>query len=212
MALGPSANLPPHIWLEPELSRVSLTLCAVLLLPALVLGGCDRSASDEVQEQGALDSGKQGLAGEVDRSHAGELMPVITVADPAGRAFNLAAAQGTPVLMNLWATWCAPCVKEMPLLDALAQERAGALRVLTVSQDMQGAEVVGPFFAKNDFAMLEPWLDPESELGFAFDGGLPITVLYDASGREVWRIYGAYEWDSAEAAGLIDEGLKQARS
>ena len=79
-------------------------------------------------------------------------MPVLNVSDPSGRNLNLGALQGTPVLVNLWATWCAPCVKEMPLLDTLAADYEGRLRVLTVSQDMQGAEKVEPFFAQADFA------------------------------------------------------------
>ena len=78
-------------------------------------------------------------------------MPAANVTDPQGRVLNLGALQGTPVLINLWATWCAPCVKEMPLLDELASEYEGRLRVLTVSQDMQGAEKVEPFFAANTF-------------------------------------------------------------
>ncbi|GAA4052308.1 hypothetical protein GCM10022213_26070 [Parerythrobacter jejuensis] len=185
------------------MSRVSLTLFAFLFL----LSGCDRAATDAAQEQGALAGEKTSLAGEVDRSNAGDLMPAVTVTDPDGRELNLAAVQGQPVLMNLWATWCAPCIKEMPLLDELAVERADGLRVLTVSQDMQGAEKVVPFFAERDFEMLEPWLDPDNTLGFHFQAGLPMTVLYDASGREVWRIAGDYDWTSAEAAGFIDEGL-----
>ena len=55
-------------------------------------------------------------------------MPALNVSDPSGRSLNLGALQGTPVLVNLWATWCAPCVKEMPLLDTLAADLSGGLR------------------------------------------------------------------------------------
>jgi thiol-disulfide isomerase/thioredoxin len=205
IALGPSANLPPHIALEPEvLSRLSLTLVAL----ALVLAGCDRQAPDTAQGEGELAADKADLAATIDRSHAGSLMPAITVTDPEGNELNLAAAQGTPVLLNLWATWCAPCVKEMPLLDDLAGEHAGALRVVTVSQDMGGAEKVAPFFAQMDFEHLEPWMEPELELGFALESqSLPTTVLYDASGREVWRVVGEYDWSSAEVREAIAEAV-----
>ena len=146
----------------------------------------------------------------VDESAAGELMPALNVTDPAGRTLNLGALQGTPVLLNLWATWCAPCVEEMPLLDTLAGEYEGRLRVLTVSQDMQGAEVVGPFFAQGGYARLEPWMDPESAIGFAVGGGsMPTTVLYDAAGQEVWRVQGGYDWTSEEARAAIDRAIAE---
>ena len=70
--------------------------------------------------------------------------------------------------------------------------------MLTVSQDMQGAEVVGPFFAQGGYARLEPWMDTESAIGFAVGGGMPTTVLYDAAGQEIWRVQGGYDWTSEE--------------
>jgi len=142
------------------------------------------------------------------RTHAGEQIPAITVEDPDGNALALGEV-GEPVLLNLWATWCAPCKVEMPLLDRLAGELEGEVRVLTVSQDMQGAQKVTPFFAEQDFERLEPWLDPQADLGVALaDGGLlPVTVLYDASGTELLRVSGDYAWDSEEAIAQIREAL-----
>ncbi len=134
-------------------------------------------------------------------------MPAQTVVDPEGTELNLGATQGTPVLLNLWATWCAPCIEEMPQLDELAGELDGKVRVVTVSQDLEGAEKVEPFFAKSDFANLQPWLDTENRLGFAYGANLPITVLYDASGREVWRVAGGYDWSTPEVRGAIDEAI-----
>ena len=146
--------------------------------------------------------------GSVDTSHAGTAMPDFRFADPAGKVLELKALRGTPVLLNLWATWCAPCVTEMPLLDQLAAQMKGKLRVLTVSQDMEGDKTVAPFFAARKFAHLEPWLDPESELAFHFGGAnLPMNVLYDASGREVWRLAGDFDWTSTEATRLIDQAV-----
>jgi len=188
---------------------VSLRMSLTLIL-ALSLGACDREAEPDAQEQGELGGAKASLVGEIDRGHAGELMPAILVKDLSGGQLNTGALQvGSPVLINLWATWCAPCVVEMPMLDDLAAEYAGALRVLTVSQDMQGAATVAPFFAKNEFTHLEPWLDPENALGFGIDGGvLPSTVLYDSAGQEVWRIVGEYDWSSAAAREAINEVIE----
>ncbi len=73
----------------------------------------------------------------------------------------------------------------MPLLDELAAERADTLRVLTVSEDMKGAELVVPFFKEKKFANLPQWMDPANDLAFGMGGGasLPLTVLYDADGQ-----------------------------
>ncbi|WP_246449930.1 TlpA family protein disulfide reductase [Qipengyuania soli] len=146
--------------------------------------------------------------GEIDRNQAGALMPATTLRNLEGRELNLGALQGTPVLVNLWATWCAPCVKELPLIDALASDYDDRLHVITVSQDAKGAEVVGPFFAKGGYRYLESWMDPEANLGFALGGGsLPMTVLYDASGQEVWRVTGDFDWSSEEARAAIEQEL-----
>lgn len=136
-------------------------------------------------------------------------MPALVLTDPAGKTLDLGAAGG-PVLLNLWATWCAPCVKEMPQLDRLAGALEGEVRVITVSQDVRGAEVVTPFFAKGGYARLEPWLDPDAELSAQFtpEGVLPLTVLFDASGKEVLRVTGGYAWDGAEAEALVRASLK----
>ena len=75
------------------------------------------------------------------------------------------------MLVNLWATWCAPCVTEMPLLDELAGELGDSVAVLTVSEDIQGAEKVVPFFAERKFANLPQWIDTENALAVAFGGG-----------------------------------------
>jgi thiol-disulfide isomerase/thioredoxin len=181
-----------------------LSLTSVAL--ALLLAGCDRQAPETAQGEGALSAEKGDLGETFDRGRAGELMPAIEVTAPDGKRLNLGATQGTPVLLNLWATWCAPCVKEMPQLDALAAEYGDSLRVVTVSQDMGGADKVAPFFERMAFDHLEPWMDPDLELGFALESqSLPTTVLYDASGREVWRVVGEHDWSGADVREAIAE-------
>lgn len=157
-----------------------------------------------------LDDDKPVLTGVIDDSRAGDLLPAIEVRDPAGKALNLGALQGQPVLINLWATWCAPCVVEMPMLDDLAQDLGDDIRVLTISQDLQGAEVVEPFFAKMKFASLKPWLDADNKLMTATNAdNFPTTILYDASGREVWRVTGDYDWSSAETQEAITAAIEE---
>lgn len=188
----------------PSLSfRLSLTLLASAALLGPILAGCSREEPTEPQAEARQGS----LTGEINRSQAGDLLPAVALADPAGKVLNTGALSGTPVLINLWATWCAPCVEEMPLLDKLATDYQGKLRVVVASQDLQGAEKVVPFFDKSKFAHLEPWLDRENLLSTAFggDGVLPTTVLYDASGQEVARVVGGFDWQSPEAKALVDE-------
>ena len=83
---------------------------------------------------------------------------------------------------------------------------------MTVSQDMNGAEAVGPFFAQRKFAHLPQWLDPKNSLAVAYGGGagLPLTVLVDAEGKEVWRVAGGYDWSTAEAREAIAEATSGA--
>ena len=187
------------------MSRSLLTLALAALL---LTGGCDREAPQGAQENAPSLEATGALTGTIDAESAGELMPAIALTNPSGGALNTGALQGEPVLVNLWATWCAPCVAEMPLLDELAAEYDGRLRVVTVSQDLTGAKAVEPFFAARKFTHLEPWLDPETAFGFALgDVALPTTVLYDAAGQEVWRVQGGYDWGSEEARAAIDTAI-----
>ncbi len=132
--------------------------------------------------------------------------------DPSGETASLADFKGKPLLLNLWATWCAPCVAEMPTLDALAAAQGGKagggkLQVLTVSQDVEGQEArVEAFFEERKLGALEPYQDPQLQLMEKLGvGTLPTTILYDSKGREVWRMVGALDWNGAEAAKLIAE-------
>ncbi|WP_237392421.1 TlpA family protein disulfide reductase [Aurantiacibacter rhizosphaerae] len=189
-------------------SRLFLSVFAGLA--ASTLAACDNGEEDTAQENVAppVESGTIELTGTLDEEYAGTSIPEVTVVNPAGEKLLLSEV-GEPVLLNLWATWCAPCVVEMPLLDNLAAELKGKVRVLTVSEDMRGAEVVEPFFVERDLPNLPQWLDPDNELAFTFGGGpvLPLTVLYDADGNELWRVIGAYDWDTEEARAMVLDAL-----
>ena len=172
-----------------------------------MLSGCDREP-DPAPQESATQAGANGAAaaGEIDRSFAGELMPAANLANPADEVLNLGALQGRPTLINLWATWCAPCVKEMPLLDDLATDFEGELNVVTVSQDMGDPGEVSAFFEENGLDNLPQWIDPQLALGEAIGAStLPTTVMYDSTGQEVWRVTGDYDWASEEARAAIAE-------
>ena len=147
-------------------------------------------------------------AGTIDRSRKGSAMPDFVLTDPAGKELKLASLKGQPVLVNLWATWCAPCVAELPALDKLAAAEQGKLKVLTVNQDSGQPEKAGQFLKERGVTRLEPWLDPKGDLAFHYEApSLPMTVLYDAQGREVWRIAGPREWGDEESGKLIAEAF-----
>lgn len=187
------------------MSRSLLIAC----LSVAFLAGCDRAADEGAQPADATEApGAGALTGTIDTSFAGTALPDLVLKDGAGKTLDLGAIEG-PVLVNLWATWCAPCVVEMPQLDTLAGTLDGEVRVITVSQDLRGGEVVDPFFAAKGFARLEPWLDPETQLSAQFSeaGQLPLTILFDASGKEVWRVAGGYEWAGEAALAEVRKGL-----
>lgn len=175
-----------------------------LIAPTLIaLGGCDREQPAPAQAVTALTPGE---AGRLDRSHRGTAASDTAFEDPDGEPASFADFRGKPLLVNLWATWCAPCVAEMPTLDALAAREEGKLQVLALSQDLDGQAKVAAFFAERRFARLEPYIDPQLALmGELAVQSLPTTILYDAGGREVWRITGVEDWRSARAARLIAE-------
>jgi thiol-disulfide isomerase/thioredoxin len=166
----------------------------------------DEVASDEVPSSGGS-AGGETFKHVVDRSHKGEAMPDKPFTTLDGKPATLKQiAGGKPMLVNLWATWCAPCIAELPALDKLAAS-AGAkgVGVIAVSQDLE-AKGVPAFWSARKLTTLKTWLDPENALGFHYGTGtLPTTILYDAQGKEVARIVGALEWGGAEGQALVKE-------
>ena len=221
------------------MTRISLFPLSLMLAGGLsALGGCDRQSAPGAQQlemqsgtqapeksaapeasgtgQAAAPDGKSAnadLTGKLDRSHKGEAIPTYTFADISGKRAKLSDFKNKqPVLVNLWATWCAPCVKEMPMLDKLAGDYGDKLRVVTVSQDMTEAQAVGPFFKEKGFKHLPTWLDKNSDLAFYYSEAavLPTTILYDKAGHEIWRVTGGYDWSSPAAKKLVDEAITTA--
>jgi len=152
-----------------------------------------------------LPAAKAAASDKLDRSHKGEAAPTLAFTDAAGKKLTVASFAGKPVLLNLWATWCAPCVKEMPTLDAVAVAKGDALHVLTISQDLKGAEIVAPFFEKAKFKKLQPYFDPDITWSMTLGANLPMTILFDSAGKEIWRVAGDMDWTGPEATALIAE-------
>ena len=137
-------------------------------------------------------------------------MPLETVRDAAGAETTLAAlSEGQVTLVNLWATWCAPCITEMPTIGALAQEYEGRLNVVAVSVDGVAKEAdARTQLAELTDGALDFYIEPSRGVLFSMRAaGMPVTVLYGRDGRELARLVGGADWASPEAMALIDAAL-----
>jgi thiol-disulfide isomerase/thioredoxin len=136
--------------------------------------------------------------------------PELSFQDLSGNWVALADFKGKLVLLNLWATWCQPCLKEMPSLEKLQGSREDKLTVAAVSEDRGGKNVVEPFIAKLGLDKVKPYLDPKSAVGHAFSvRGLPTTLIIDSGGKVVGRVEGAAEWDSDKMATVLQPFLPE---
>ena len=187
-----------------------------LLIAGLSLAGCDREkqASGQAYDASTKTSSSQGgdRAGEksaeayvIERSFKGQAAPDAEFFDSAGKAVTLADFAGKPLLVNLWATWCAPCVAEMPELEVLAAASKDVRHVIAVSQDIKGEAVVRPWVEKAGLKALPIYTDAENDLLLEYNSALPTTIYYDADGKEVWRVMGALDWTGDVAAKLLAE-------
>jgi len=178
-----------------------LALLSILLLASAA--GCHRQAPPSPQAQPEASATPAAPTKTVDVANKGKLAPTLEIKDGTGKPVTLADFKGKPLLVNMWATWCVPCVKELPTLDALAA-KGGNLQVVAVSEDMEGARVVTPFLQKRGLKTLKPYLDTSNALLLQLkEPGLPVSILYDAAGKEVWRMRGDLDWTSAQAQALI---------
>jgi thiol-disulfide isomerase/thioredoxin len=190
-----------------------------VIVPLLLLGavaGCDKQDSTAPQasptrlpvegtgtaaetappkgEKVAVD-----VIGTLDRSHKGEIAPT-AFTDLVGKP---SAFAGKPILLNLWATWCGPCVTEMPTLDKAAAD----ITVVAVSQDLgaEGAAKAAKFLKDHGVTHLQSYADPETKLSVAYNASLPTSLLYDSTGHEVWRMTGGMDWTTETAKQLLAE-------
>jgi thiol-disulfide isomerase/thioredoxin len=139
-----------------------------------------------------------------------EVIPAFAFEDGASLPKTLADWKGKVILLNLWATWCAPCRKEMPALDRLQQELGGNdFEVVAMSVDRQGVSASKKFLDETKVANLKLYVESTSKsIGVLRASGLPTSILIDREGREIGRLAGPAEWDSVDAKALIRSVLK----
>lgn len=155
------------------------------------------------------------------RLNSGEMATFVFKAKPAALGevafFDATGAQkslkdwhGRYVLLNLWATWCAPCRKEMPHLDRLQAELGSKdFEVLALNVDRNGVDKAKAFLQKIGVKALKLYADPSAKAGLQLKAiGMPTTILINRQGLEIGRLIGPAEWDSADAKRLIRETVK----
>lgn len=153
--------------------------------------------------------------GEMARLYAEEApppMPTRTLRDAAGNETTLAASyQGQVVVLNLWATWCAPCMEEMPSLAVLQRNFQGRIAVVPISVDSEGerAKAISELQRLSGGSL--PFLQDMTR-GVLFDAqaaGLPVTIIYNRQGQEIARLAGGANWGSEEASRFIEATLAE---
>lgn len=141
---------------------------------------------------------------------APEPLADVNFVDGTGTPKTLKDFRGKTILLNLWATWCAPCRHEMPSLDRLQAELGSdKFEVVALAVDRSGADAAKKFLDDTGVKALKLYADPTTRSGSALKAiGMPTTILIDTEGREIGRLPGPAEWDSADAKRLIAEALR----
>ncbi len=173
----------------PLLTRRSITGTLAGLAAAAVLGN---SARADVS-LGDLPDAAEGL-GAVAPSPA----PNLKFFSAAGKALTLADFHGTGLVVNIWATWCGPCVAELPSFAAIAPQLAGdKILVLPISVDFEGLKAVQPFYASHGISNLPILLDPDGTITDELNApGIPITLVINPAGQLAARLDGGANWNT----------------
>lgn len=138
-------------------------------------------------------------------------VPELRFTDGDGNPRTLADFRGKVVLLNVWATWCLPCRKEMPTLDRLQAALGGPdFEVVALSIDRGGPEKVRKFYAEIGIRHLAIHIDTSAKAGFALaTAGLPTTLLVDRQGQELGRLVGPAEWDAPDMVAFLKSIIEQ---
>ncbi len=174
-------------------SKRRALLAAALTLPVALAPRKPRAATPGLADLGRL------------QPTDGAAVPELRFSTADGTVRTLADYAGQGVVLNLWATWCVPCVAEMPALDALARLVAGdGVAVLALSSDRGGAPPVERFYRDKGIRTLPVLLDSQGDAARALGArGIPTTLLIDRAGKERGRLEGAADWSSAEFVAAV---------
>jgi thiol-disulfide isomerase/thioredoxin len=181
----------------------SARILLATLIAAIVAAGL--AAIYMLWEQGDEDAEPLGSVHKFTARSDEAPVPEISFQDGEHRKLTLADFRGQVVLVNFWATWCTPCVRELPSLDRLqAQLKPSGVKIIALSLDRGGVDAVRAFYAENGIRNLDVYVDPTMDAQQAFDiPGLPTTVLIDRNGHDRGRLIGPADWTGKDAADLV---------
>ncbi|HEY2659235.1 MAG TPA: TlpA disulfide reductase family protein [Caulobacteraceae bacterium] len=202
---GQKTGKPKRDWVTYALYGLSLVGVAAVLY---VIAG----AVGKPKPQTDLKSLAHGEMAKLAIVDAGLPAPVTTFLDPQGKTTQMADLKAPVVIVNLWATWCAPCRQEMPTLAKLQAAYPGRLLVVPVDEDkLEDRDKARDFIGQ--YGPLPFYQDPKLAMTFALSPpaeGLPTTVIYDKTGHERARLAGGADWNSPEARAVIEALLRGA--
>jgi thiol-disulfide isomerase/thioredoxin len=197
---------------SPRISLLRLALWGAALVGAAGVLYLIAQSSITPRAKGGLDDLTRGEMSRLILPAEAMPAPVNSFQDAAGDPVRIGDFRGKVVVVNLWATWCAPCIIEMPTLARLAEARKdGDVVVLAVSIDREkDGEKARAFIAKN--APLEFYWDPKASLPFALKpptAAMPTTLIYGRDGVERARMLGEADWGGRDALAVIDRLLEE---
>ncbi len=203
------ARSVPRSWFIGAAVAVLAGAMAVGLLLWRTVGA---SSSPAVQVTGSVPQPPEGGSAAVAVTFAffdkPRPLPKIRFIDGAGQNRSLMDLQGHPLILNIWATWCVPCRREMPTLDRLQATLKGSVLVVPLSIDSKGLPAVAAFYREIGIKSLGIYVDQSGDatnlLGIS---GIPTTLMIDRDGREIGRKIGPAEWDSPDMVALIENRL-----
>ena len=209
--VGPGSSPRRHRWRRPAVLGLVLLVGSAAVLYGIGGSGKESPASCPAADQttARLDPLIHGEVAGFGLDHPARPAPDLTFNGPDGRSTTLAALKGRTVLVNLWATWCVPCRKEMPALNALQGKLGGpAFEVVAVNVDTARLDRPQAFLKDNAIDKLAFYADPTADVLQVLKGqgellGLPTTLLIDKHGCELGRIAGPADWASPEAEAMI---------
>jgi thiol-disulfide isomerase/thioredoxin len=181
---------------RPHAGRRSIIAAAAGLALSATLGNSARAQGD--------DDSLPDAASAID-----QIMPApapdLKFTDAKGKPLSLANYRGNGLVVNIWATWCGPCVAELPTLAAIGGTLAKSkILVLPISVDLDGAKVVAPFYASHGITDLPVLLDPDGSATDVLNtDGIPVTIILNPQGQLVGRLDGSANWNSPATLALV---------
>ncbi|MBT0959489.1 TlpA family protein disulfide reductase [Alphaproteobacteria bacterium KMM 3653] len=173
-----------------------------VLYTALALGANAAVA----QDMAAAEAAREGTMKKLVFHSEPKAVEDVPFGDLSGGTHSLSDYKGQVVVLNFWATWCAPCRHEMPMLSNLQETFAGKnVEVVTIATGRNMPAAINRFFDEIEVDNLPSFVDPKQALARKMSVfGLPVTVILDAEGREVARMQGDAEWDSESAVAVLE--------